>query len=134
MHKVADQQGRLALLATQLIQKDLDPGREMVPDSAASTPTAVASSPGSLSLSASDSSFLAHLPAAAAPAPAPPLLASALVSPQAQSAPAVLLQVPWYILQGSAAPGPVASSLNLLSRPLKANISFSVKKDSHIRL
>ncbi|EPY85035.1 WD repeat-containing protein on Y chromosome [Camelus ferus] len=92
MHKVADQQGRLALLATQRIQKDLDPGREMVPDSAASTPTAVASSPGSLSLSASDSSFLAHLPAAAAPAPAPPLLASALVSPQAQSAPAVLLQ------------------------------------------
>ncbi|XP_057560043.1 EF-hand calcium-binding domain-containing protein 8 [Hippopotamus amphibius kiboko] len=81
MHRVLDQQSQLTLLVTHRIRKDPGRNRETVPEHTTSMPTAMASSPSSLSLSASGSGFLASgLPASLRPQPSPSLL-------QPQSAP-----------------------------------------------
>lgn len=54
-------------------------------------------------------------------------------SPHLQASPSVLSQASRYIVQRSATPIPVASFIELLSRPLKATLQSSMKKSYRVR-
>ncbi|XP_025731637.1 EF-hand calcium-binding domain-containing protein 8 isoform X11 [Callorhinus ursinus] len=107
LHNVLEQQGPHSHLAAHHSHKDPDPDRD-TSSSATSLPVS-----DTLTLTASDSGFLE----------------SALSSsPYLRASPSVLSQAPKYIVQRWATPMPAASSVELLSRPLKATFRSSTKK------
>ncbi|XP_027974423.1 EF-hand calcium-binding domain-containing protein 8 isoform X2 [Eumetopias jubatus] len=112
LHNVLEQQGPHSHLAAHHSHKDPDPDRD-TSSSATSLPVS-----DTLTLTASDSGFLE----------------SALSSsPYLRASPSVLSQAPKYIVQRWATPMPAASSVELLSRPLKATLRSSTKKSYRIR-
>ncbi|XP_027477248.2 EF-hand calcium-binding domain-containing protein 8 isoform X3 [Zalophus californianus] len=112
LHNVLEQQGPHSHLAAHHSHKDPDPDRD-TSSSATSLPVS-----DTLTLTASDSGFLE----------------SALSSsPYLRASPSVLSQAPKYIMQRWATPMPAASSVELLSRPLKATLRSSTKKSYRIR-
>lgn len=132
MHKVPDQQGWLTYLATDDIQKDLDPYRETMTNTITSMSTAIPSRSSLASSASGSGTLVSSLSSYPWIQPSPTLLQpwSAVT---AQSSPTALSQASGFTLQRSATPIPVASSLKQHSRPEKATLLSSMKKGSHVR-
>ncbi|XP_044909677.1 EF-hand calcium-binding domain-containing protein 8 isoform X7 [Felis catus] len=112
LHNVLGQQGQRTHPVTHNRQKDPDADRETVPNTTTSSPTASLSPSDSLSWTASGSRFLES---------------GLSTSPYLQSSPSVLSQASRYIVQRSAIPMPVASSVKQLSRPPNTTLLSSMK-------
>ncbi|XP_053056051.1 EF-hand calcium-binding domain-containing protein 8 isoform X5 [Acinonyx jubatus] len=112
LHTVLGQQGQRTHPVTHNRQKDPDADRETVPNTTTSSPTASLSPSDSLSWTASGSRFLES---------------GLSTSPYLQSSPSVLSQASRYIVQRSATPMPVASSVKQLSRPPNTTLLSSMK-------
>ncbi|XP_048956464.1 EF-hand calcium-binding domain-containing protein 8 isoform X10 [Canis lupus dingo] len=111
VHNILGHHGQHIYLVTHNSQKDLDPEET-------NSSTASVSPSDTLTPKASGSGFLE----------------SALsTSPYLQPSLSLLSQPSRYVTQRSAPPMPVASSIKLLSRPLKAALSSSMKKSHGVR-
>ncbi|XP_041589356.1 EF-hand calcium-binding domain-containing protein 8 isoform X3 [Vulpes lagopus] len=111
VHNILGHHGQHIYLVTHKSQKDLNPEET-------NSSTASVSPSDTLTPKASGSRFLE----------------SALsTSPYLQPSPSLLSQPSRYVTQRSAPPMPVASSIKLLSRPLKAAVSSSMKKSHRVR-
>lgn len=132
MHKVPGQQGWLTYLATDDIQKDLDPYRETMTNTITSMSTAIPSRSSLASSASGSGTLVSSLSSYPWVQPSPTLLRPWSAA-TAQSSPTALSQASGFTLQRSATPIPVASSLKQHSRPEKATLLSSMKKGSHVR-
>nr|XP_044604426.1 EF-hand calcium-binding domain-containing protein 8 isoform X2 [Equus asinus] len=132
MHKVPGQQGWLTYLATDDIQKDLDPYRETMTNTITSMSTAIPSRSSLASSASGSGTLMSSLSSYPWVQPSPTLLRPWSAA-TAQSSPTALSQASGFTLQRSATPIPVASSLKQHSRPEKATLLSSMKKGSHVR-
>ncbi|XP_044118277.1 EF-hand calcium-binding domain-containing protein 8 [Neovison vison] len=111
LHDILEHQGPHMHLAAPCSHKDPDPDKNTSSSATSLSPS------DTLPVTASGSGFLE-------------LALSS--SPYLLSSPSVLSQANRYVVQRSATPMPVASSVELLSRPLKATLRSSMKKRYHI--
>ncbi|XP_070104146.1 EF-hand calcium-binding domain-containing protein 8 isoform X2 [Equus caballus] len=132
MHKVPGQQGWLTYLATDDIQKDLDPYRETMTNTITSMSTAIPSRSSLASSASGSGTLVSSLSSYPWVQPSPTLLRPWSAA-TAQSSPTALSQASGFTLQRSATPIPVASSLKQHSRPEKATLLSSMKNGSHVR-
>ncbi|XP_012908860.1 EF-hand calcium-binding domain-containing protein 8 [Mustela putorius furo] len=112
LHDILEHQGPHMHLAAPCSHKDPDPDKNTSSSATSLSPSAT------LSVTASGSDFLE-------------LALSS--SPYLLSSPLVLSQANRYVMQRSVTPMPVASSIELLSRPLKTTLRSSMKKRYHIQ-